>query len=900
MIYAGCFRSTVDRSFVSVLLLFCAASLFSLDPEAVFPSPEAGLYAGPQMVAFARPQDSRLAISLDGAPFYEPVAPVLLSVPAGTERSFIIDTELRSLLPDSPVLAKRRFVWRIDRKAPAAPVFSSRRTDGGRNITITLSEPGTVEYQMYHVFSGSKAASSIPSGATLFVPDGTSLCAVGTDTAGNRGPAGSPGYAFFEGGAIPFKIVNPVPGNWSNPQVLLVDSAPDTDIFYSLDGSDPALSGLAYNGPVTLPGEGVHTLRMMSRDAGGKTHYQQVFYSVTSRETPAGLEFPTNGSVLETADFSEIKIPSGYTYAIGDANPSMDGGKSILFSAVRGVRRWYPVTVSNGNSTWRWICASGGPAAEISDGNPEPVGSGTPGDTTIVQSDPAAIAATPAPSSAPPDSSAPIVTINDWYFIAIEFDAPVYYSPDGASWVLYTEPVFSDRERDSALYWYSTAWKNAAVQTIRLPTKPQLSGVPSSGLSGTPVFLSVTGSPCLFYYEIGSEYPPAVPGTASPQLTSGLLCEVPGGASGTFSVRVLAVCDGLVQGELDTRFIVDRKPPRTPSAGLNVEGAYSRSPVRLTPTGEETIKVAIQPSRYTSDGKSFILEGDPAKAVTYSIVLFAIDPAGNTSPTVSRSVTVDLNALYIDSSVPGTALRDGSPALPFANLDDALDTVRGNGTWRLYVKGQASLSRSHTLQSKVFISGGGAVIHAEKDASLVVSGGSLSLSGCSIAQETPDQTAVLFDIRNGAFTAAKVKISRSGGGSTALLRSTASTVTCDDSQFDLAVTEYALLFDIKDNSVVNLKNCLLSVAAANSSALSLTASKAFLSDSALTISSGTAGRAIEAWNSQLSVSNLTLERKDASGTNRDTALWLDKTSRLVSEAGITVTGFWRYKFAEGK
>jgi len=871
----------------AVFFLACAAGIFALEPPMVAPSVPEGTYGSSVMISFRHPEGTRLSASLDGGDRFEPVQPVILSASAGEDRIFTVDTELRSLTPDSPVVARQRFSWRVDRKAPPAPVFSEIAAEGGRMVTLSLSEDGTLFYQLYHQYSETRAESSVKPGTAVFLPDDAVLCAFAQDAAGNSGPSASVSRAVRETDATPFRIVNPVPGNWANPQVLLVDAPVGTGVFYSLDGSDPAASGLAYVGPVLLDVRGSITLRVWAEDTAGKTASSRLAYTVASAEKPAGLDLPPDGALVETGEFGEITIPAGLQWSLGDPVPSFGGGHGILFSSVRGTRSYYPLTVSDGTSLWRWICASGSLPAAAS--QPELY---------------------PAVTEKSVTDAAPAVRIHDWHFIAVDYGFPVYCSTDGTNWNRYTGPVFVARKTAQNFIWYSPEWKGGDRQTVRLPPKPRLAGLPAGGLTANPVFISAEPGDYAFNYEAGHAYYPSAPGLSSPILASGLLAEVPSGATTSFTLRLLASIDGLVHGELDARFVVDRKPPRIPSTGIPSELKYSRTPVSFTPSGEERVVLSIQPERFNTDGKTWVLPGDPAKAVEYTVSVHALDAAGNASAAETRKVTVDLNALYVDSSRAGSTRGNGSPEFPFAGLDEALSVIRGTGVWRVYVKGPTVLSRPYSLQARISLIGENAVIVPEQGAVLTVNGGSLSLSGLSIRQnlgepgpgvllaDSAKQAKPLFEIRNASFNASGIDIMRSGLASLTLLRATGSSLSLSDSRFDLSSAEYALLFDITDSTLV-MGGCDLQVTARNASALSLASTSADIASSTVTVSARTAGRAIEGWNSRLTLNSLNLVRMSTETPNRDTAIWLDRKSAPVAGKGVTSEGFWRYSAVGG-
>ena len=65
------------------------------------------------------------------------------------------------------------------------------------------------------------------------------------------------------------KVISPVEGTWANPQSLIIDNEPGTEVFYSLNGEDPLVSGFAYDGPVLLEGTGNFSVTIVSVSKGG-------------------------------------------------------------------------------------------------------------------------------------------------------------------------------------------------------------------------------------------------------------------------------------------------------------------------------------------------------------------------------------------------------------------------------------------------------------------------------------------------------------------------------------------------------------------------------------------------------------------------------------------------------
>jgi hypothetical protein len=880
-------KPVAARTFLFAALCFAfSAAVFPSFAEAapaIVPSVAPGLYSAPQLVSFPVPDKMRLLVRIDSSPAFEPAGSVLLSAQSGEDREIIVDAELRPLDPLSPALLTARFVWRIDRKAPSEPSFSVKESDGGFTVTASIDEPGSVVWKLYSPAHRASATETVRPGGTVFIPSGTVACAYGLDSAGNRGPSAAPEFSAVDG-RVPFSVVSPVPGTWSNPQVLLVDALPGTDVFYSLDGSDPAISGLDYSGPIQLDSTGKQRLRVFAIDSSGKRHDAEVSFTVEDRgaDVPATLKASsgadirgsspaTDTGLIETGSFGEIAIPEGFRWTLGDAVPENSGGQTVVFSGIRGMVRYEPLVVTDGKRFWRWVCSSG--------------------------STPKRDSAVPAPQS-----PAPFVCIHDWYFADILWNTPVYVSRDRTSWSRLEGPLLDERRADSVLYWYSDTWKSGEVQTLRLPAKPSITGVPANGVTANPVLLTLGSTPLSAHYEISATVSPRLPDAYSAALDDGVLFELPQGTGATFAVRLLCELDGVIHGELVSSFTIDRKIPATPVIGIPSALVWSRVPVSFSPEGEDSLRIDITPDSFVKDGNGYVLCGSENGPVTYAVSAVSVDRAGNASPRATKTVTVDLNALTVDAGVAVVGIRDGSPSAPFASLDDALDAVRGTGLWRITVKGTAALSRWHEMRSPVSIDARGAAITAVnqagirmRDARLAITGGTISYAGViapsSGLSRTPAFSGMLFDIRGGSFSLDGVTIAADRNSPAPLVAVTSASVSLTSCSFTLASGEYALLFSA-EASGITARACSFAVRGDSVSAISLTSSNLTMDDCAIGLTPGRVGRAVECWGSESAASETTIDRVGGA-VNRDTAFWYDGRSTLSIDPSVVVRGFWR-------
>jgi hypothetical protein len=943
---------SLARRLVSLTVVALAATRFALfaagspapmhaNPILPGPSPAPGVYPNPILVSVPVPEGKRLEISVNGSAFADYSGPVLLAAAAGEERDFAVETRLFALSPGSSPESGGSWHWRIDRKPPLPPVLSVSQEDGGYAVSPALSEPGLVRYRMWHPAAHATASGTLASGERLFLPEGASLVAYAVDEAGNASDPVSPDRARARIGDSPFRVVNPVPGTWANRQTLVIESASGTELRYSLDGSDPVLSGLAYDGPILLDKTGLVTLRVVAVDASGKRYPTQILYTVQADGTHPPEGFSDTAPNPSSGEFAEITIPEEITWSFGDFTPSNPGGKTIAIAAVRGAVIRYPLVLSDGAHLWRYVAESGSPAQIApSAGTAATSTAVTPEDTIAAPAASAGLEAlapqgdaTAQPSAAPPASPAvpaassvtvPTVKVCDWNFVALGYKDPLYWSIDGSAWHAYTEPVFIDRSRDAVLSWYSASWKSGAAQTLRLPAKPAIVGVRQGDVTAKPVFLSVEKSAMRFRYTVGSDFYPMAPDSSSPELASGLLVELPAGAESRVTVRLQAEYEGIVQGELATDFTVDRRSPRDPATGLEAQPPWSRVPVRFLPVGEDTTELTIDPPIYSRVGRDWVLDGVPGKAIDYTVKAVSVDRAGNRSGLKTTCVTVELNTAYVGSAAssgdqPLSAVHepDGSPAAPFASLDDALALAR-SGTWRLIVRGSVPLDHACPITGSVSIDGQGASIVASGEGSIAVEGGDLEINGCSIKKTNTAVEASplvnsarpgsLIEVKNGLFRSRGITVSMEGGETACVIRATASRVDCESSRLELAAREYAECIDATDSSL-SLDSLIVSCSAHTVSGLALTGSRAEIKASTLSVIPALAGRAIEAWASRVTLADVTLERKDASSgdgsakgrarsgedeiKNRDTAFWLDAKSRVLAETGVVARGFWR-------
>jgi len=218
----------------------------------------------------------------------------------------------------------------------------------------------------------------------------------------------------------------------------------------------------------------------------------------------------------------------------------------------------------------------------------------------------------------------------------------------------------------------------------RLPT-PTLKGARDGGLYTQKVELSLGASSGSVHYEIATDgqFPPAVT-AASPLVPNPFVIDTADGQTLTARIALRAFDpSGIVLPSSETRigFTIDKTPPDPPYAtGIDDGGYYqdSRSVTFLAPEGSiyytiTTGSDALIPAQTDAN----LYKGDvplpavPGTTVTYRLVAFTVDEAGNRSREIrSWNVTIDQKIVYLSTS--GNDYADGSRSAPVRTMSRAL------------------------------------------------------------------------------------------------------------------------------------------------------------------------------------------------------------------------------------
>ncbi|MDR1785234.1 MAG: chitobiase/beta-hexosaminidase C-terminal domain-containing protein, partial [Spirochaetaceae bacterium] len=597
-------------------------------------------------------------------------------------------------------------------------------------------------------------------------------------------------------------VINPRPGIWANEQTLALSVPEGCNVFYSFNGSDPMVSGFAYDGPVALSAQGTVTLRLATVGIDYSVKEESLTYTVRPAPPPESLARCFQAPLFAYSLDSDIAIPPDMLYCVGDDAVPRLPGRELSVSAVYP-ERLVPCTVTDGQNTWRFVI-------NISRNAPFP----------------------PAPEGPPPRTpsmaTAPFV-IEHWSNLTF---LPNYfiYSIDSGVWQRATGSTVIDRKTPHTIRWQSVDFTPGnPVYSYQIPAMP-----------GIELAATVSG------YALSPKIPPEVSAEAKKAGLSAESFDYTLSAAETgvasplpwipvdaffgeeFSKTVLCrvFYKGEFQGLLNVTYKVDRNPPLAPVITANTRSFLSRDALSLTmeePGGEPVFYAvrftnpqeftpfaarpdpAIYPpspppgaayTRYDGNPVTLQAQGDSARA--YSVYAYSEDGAGNRSAEVVLQAVVDPVNFYLSALQPPEAPAGDAPVgsfvSPFSRLEDALDAIRNRPNARLFVLGEFSLTTPVTLKRPcAFIGLEGARISLSGDAMFAVEDAAVSFRSIILEKTAPEEAAFLdpvFDVKNGILTFAGSSVTATDPGKGAVFALSGSTLVIESSLVSLGSGGY--------------------------------------------------------------------------------------------------------------
>lgn len=564
-----------------------------------------------------------------------------------------------------------------------APKYTVQKTKNGFIYKFSVNPQELVHYRVFDSFTGTVTEGEAYDSDTLSVNHNDTVTAW-TETFGGTRSRQITLSREISSNAPKINILSPAPGTWANKQALVIECSNDTEVFYSFSGTDPLEFGFAYDGPVLIDISGNVEVKISAVHSSGTIMEKTIAYTV---KEAGGKKPPLNISSMEPiisiGTDSSVTLPENTVFVIGDnAHPYLKG--QTLTPQVPSCRNsCVPLLINCNNAFYRYMLQS---IDAPSTGNVQQLALSSP------------------------------LQIIDWNFVMLKNENPVQYSVDGENWRTYSEPFFIDRTKRHTIRWK----ENSRIQSLELPPKPVLTGLPENNITNRP--LEIQCSNPLYTFRLENQ------GEVSRPLTTYYI-DALYGEEKTVSVSLPVYYGNIRQGELAFSVKIDRQPPAPPLLINSENGYWFRNDIGLNLYSSESIYTAIDETYKSADfyetftapedvsvpedlefmpfaGTKMLLTGDESLAVNYTVYAYAKDAAGNKSDVSVFRATVDKNNYYLDSA-SRSKIPDGSPQNPFTTVEEAFGAVNSLEKSVLHVKGTFNDLQSIQLLSDCTITGYG-------------------------------------------------------------------------------------------------------------------------------------------------------------------------------------------------
>ena len=694
------------------------------------------------------------------------------------------------------------------------------------------------------------------------------------------------------------KIISPVEGNWLNPQPIILEKQPDTEVYYSLSGTDPLKSGFAYDGPVALSGYGDFNLTIATVQKDGKYYIQNVSWNVSGRGRPNYIPISDGEPYVNFTETTKISIPDTVYWAAGDISTpvtdtaemqqggviSMDGGCSI--------DRFLPLYLKTSAGYFRYILKINSNADYL---------------------------------LAKPIAEQEGIEFASWNYIRFLNGRNVIYSLDGGPWIQTKDPVLIDRTKGHTVAWkHLTAVYPYETETsiptepdiFYIPAKPAFTGLPEDGLTNSSVVASPDNSDYILEYKLQDGRSVYLRSFYADTIT-GDICD--------FAPEFNVYYRGIKQGKLSFSVSIDKRAPAMPEIVTMESSGFARSHVAFNFRSNNQVFYAVSEPLTAADGfdladvknglytntmpnefipletndEIVILHALDDAAALYTVYAYSKDEAGNRSGISQFSTVIDSVNYYIVSDAVrklsdkyDDSYPKGSKNNPMSSVEEALETGQRYGMPKLYIEGVFKDLPELLFYKNSIITGTGETrLILGSDSDIVVRDCSLIVKGCSIEKTVPYTGSVfqknLVRISGGSFYAENSEFfcsfDNSGTGIT-IDNGTLSLVSCG---LTMKASSYSALLSsaISDVTLRNVRGVSTAKTAVGISAAGGTVS---IDNSQFTVN-GSFGRGAEFTNLGWSMTNCSFTSKNA--ISATTAVWTDSKSVKAVESNNTYSGF---------
>ncbi len=679
-------------------------------------------------------------------------------------------------------------------------------------------------------------------------------------------------------------VISPVAGTWENLQSLVLNTEYGSEVYYSLSGTDPLISGFAYDGPVLIPQTGTVDLWLTSvssdqvrKDFHITYHVQQTLDSESSSVISEYISSIDNSTFVVYTSGTDFVIPSGLKYSFNGTYYKEGGNLSLNVS--NGVERFAPFYLTDGTRNWHFVI-------------------------NIISSPLLRSSYTNTADSLP-------FIINNWDTLIYTSSYYIYQIDDG-DWFPGSNNSILDRSIPHVIRWQSVNYEeNNIVEEFYLASKPVISKNIENGIVS-------------FFVNQDDKYELSSCGIRGKSIcVDAFETEDISG-----SVNFVVYYDGLMQGSIAEEYSIDKIPPAAPVITSSSNASYARDKVELEITGDsdsivlyslslpvesengfQDISAAYFDDVSTGefelfDGNTLVLKSLGDKASFYKVKAFAVDKSGNKSSVTEYRVVVDEFNYYLycgglddENSYFASAVTsnpDGSFTNPFTSFAQALKVINSNQFTKLHIIGEVTLgSGTSVIKKDCMIIGNDSRIIFPSSSSIELNKCKVDFSGFIFEktnqEESSESSLVMFNLIKSNLKFEDCEIVGIFGHSGIIFDSSNSVLAFDQCGITIQTDDYGCIIS-SVNSDIRVEQCRMSTVSPNCVNISAHGGSCSLIKSSCSLI-GKIGRAVELVKAKLSMESNVFKVGNTVSSPYLSAVWKDDDSIIDKDIDNKFIGF---------
>lgn len=623
-------------------------------------------------------------------------------------------------------------------------------------------------------------------------------------------------FASFLASAFSEKdIISPARGQWCNQQVLVLDSSSALELYYSFSGTDPFVSGFAYDGPVLIEKKGDVCVRIGAVDFDGNKKEFEIDYrivpyenSVASQECRTFAEKNFDSSqIISYTGGTEYVLPKEFSYSFDNGRkPFLDG--PITLDSKNCLDRYVPFIVSDGINSWHSV-----------------------------------IHVLPSVKKSNVAVKVPF-EIRDWNTFAFT-DRNYIYQLDDGMWSNDSKEIEIDRKKTHVVKFQSVDYKAGnAIYGFTIPVKPSYSKVVRK--DGSIEFKIKSDEN--YCFENGEK---------------SIVVDVFKGEEISSVFEPAVYFDGNFQGRGKFKFSIDRLAPENPVILSSDKNPLSRSSVVLNikSSSEDDVFYSISEPLYFEGiyedvdfskikkgskyrkyaGNDIVIRSSPDKATVYKVSAYAKDKAGNRSDVVEHRVILDELNYYLSSTASNSKKADGSFVNPFSSFEQALEVINSSDKeTRLHVNGTFILDKDfYSINKDCKIKGINCRLVLGENSVIEISDAKVSIESCYIEKQNKKANEIVsvLKAKNSVLRLKDCEISASAYESCILIETLDSRLSALDCGFTVKSEGGALGISAK-NGMLEAKGCRFTSVGDSSVNVKACGCECRIADSSMTVIGG--------------------------------------------------------------